>query len=115
MLALKNFDWKTLSLVGGVLVLLGIASAVVYLLKKRADSGPDAAVIETFRLRVRSWLVLYTLPAAACRRNRGSNRACRRPRCRWPRAETGSAGAAHGPAAHPACASCHPFAEAWAA
>jgi phosphatidate cytidylyltransferase len=59
------FDPKTLGLVGGVLVLLGIASAVVHVLHKRADSGLDAAVIETFRLRVRSWWVLCTLLAAA--------------------------------------------------
>jgi phosphatidate cytidylyltransferase len=59
------FDLRTLLLVGGVLVVLGIASAVVQLLKKRADSGLDTAVIETFRLRVRAWWVLCTLLAAA--------------------------------------------------
>jgi len=59
------FDPITIGLVGGVLVLLCIASAVVYVLKKRADSGLDAAIIETFRRRVFSWWVLCTLLAAA--------------------------------------------------
>lgn len=59
------FDPKTLGLVGGVLVLLTIASAVVHVLRQRADSGLDAAVIETFRLRVRAWLMLFAVVAAA--------------------------------------------------
>jgi phosphatidate cytidylyltransferase len=58
-------DLTTLGLVGGVLALLCIASAVVYGLKRRTDSGLDAAVIETFRRRVRAWWVLCTLLAAA--------------------------------------------------
>jgi phosphatidate cytidylyltransferase len=48
-----------------VLVLLTIASAVVWVLKQRADSGLDTAVIETFRLRVRAWWVLFAALAAA--------------------------------------------------
>jgi phosphatidate cytidylyltransferase len=58
-------DPKTLGLVGGVLVLLCIATVIVQVLRKRADSGLDTAVIETFRRRVRSWWVLCTLLAAA--------------------------------------------------
>jgi phosphatidate cytidylyltransferase len=59
------WDRNTLILVGGVLVLLGVASAVVQGLKKRTDSGLDTAVIETFRRRVRAWWMLCALSAAA--------------------------------------------------
>lgn len=58
------WDARTLSLVGGVLVLLGAASAVVVILRRRADSGLDPAIIETFRMRVRAWWILCTALAA---------------------------------------------------
>ena len=58
-------DARTLSLVGGVLLLLGIASAVAHFLRNRADSNLDAAMVETFRRRVGAWLVLFTLLAMA--------------------------------------------------
>ncbi len=58
------FDPKTLGLVGGVL-LLGIATAVVHLVRRRADTGLNMAMIETFRLRVRAWWVLFSVVAAA--------------------------------------------------
>ncbi len=52
-------DALTLELFGGVLVLLGIASAVVRFLKRRVDLGLDPAIIETFRLRVWAWWLLF--------------------------------------------------------
>jgi phosphatidate cytidylyltransferase len=58
-------DQKTLILMAGVLVLLAVASVVVYLLRNREDSGLDTAVLETFRLRVRGWWVLFSILAAA--------------------------------------------------
>jgi len=58
-------DWKTLSLVVGVLVLLGAATAMVSLLRRRADSELDPALIETFRGRVRAWWLLCSVLAAA--------------------------------------------------
>ena len=58
-------DPRTLGLVGGVLLLLGLASAVVRVLRKRADSGLDPAIIETFRRRVRASLILFSGLAAA--------------------------------------------------
>ena len=59
------WDLRTLILVAGVLVLLGISTAVVHLLKKREDSGLDAGIVETFRLRVRAWWVLFSILAGA--------------------------------------------------
>ncbi|MEN6494355.1 MAG: phosphatidate cytidylyltransferase [Thermoguttaceae bacterium] len=59
------WDARTLSFVGGVLTLLGAASAVVVALRRRVDSGLDPAIIETFRMRVRAWWVLCTVLAAA--------------------------------------------------
>jgi phosphatidate cytidylyltransferase len=49
----------------GVLVLLGIATGVVHLLRNREDAGLDTAIVETFRLRVRAWWVLFSILAAA--------------------------------------------------
>jgi phosphatidate cytidylyltransferase len=60
-----TWDPRALILVAGVLVLLGIATAVVRVLKSREDSGLDTAVVETFRLRVRAWWVLFSILAAA--------------------------------------------------
>jgi len=58
------WEFRTLGLIGGVLVLLGIATAVVRALKGREDVGLDSALIETYRLRVRAWWVLCTVLAA---------------------------------------------------
>ena len=55
----------TLGLIGGVLALLGVASAVLYALKNREASGLDTAMVETFRQRVRAWWVLFSVLAAA--------------------------------------------------
>jgi phosphatidate cytidylyltransferase len=59
------WDLRALILMAGVLVLLGIATAVVHLLRNREDSGLDTAIVETFRLRVRAWWVLFSILAAA--------------------------------------------------
>ena len=59
-------DVRTLSLVGGVLVLLAIGSIVVHLLRLRSDPGINEAILETFRLRVRSWWLLFTALAVTC-------------------------------------------------
>ena len=58
-------DVLTLGLFGGVLVLLGIATAVVRYLKRRVDLGLDPAMIETFRLRVWAWWLLFAPLAGA--------------------------------------------------
>ncbi len=59
------YDAKTLGLVGGVLLLLGAATAVVRVLKKRDDIGLDPAIIETLRKRINGWWVLCSVLAAA--------------------------------------------------
>ena len=58
-------DATTLGLVGGVLVLLGAATAVVQILKRRTDSTIDPAILETFRLRIRAWWQLCAVLAAS--------------------------------------------------
>lgn len=58
-------DALTLGLFGGVLVLLGIATAIVRYLKRRVDLGLDPAIIETFRLRVWAWWLLFAPLAGA--------------------------------------------------
>ena len=58
-------DAKTLGLVGGVLVLLGAATAVVRVLRTRVDSGLDPAIIETLRQRVNAWWILLAALSAA--------------------------------------------------
>ncbi len=58
-------DARTLSLVVGVMVLLGTASAVTFFLHRRRDSGLDPAIVESFRTRIRAWWILLTALAAA--------------------------------------------------
>jgi len=58
-------DPKTMGLLGGVLVLLGVSTAIVHLLKTRDESGLNTAMIEMFRRRIRAWWVLCTVLAAA--------------------------------------------------
>jgi len=58
-------DVLTLGFFGGVLVLLGIVTAVVSYLKRRVDLGLDPAIIETFRLRVWAWWLLFAPLAGA--------------------------------------------------
>lgn len=58
-------DPWTSGLIGGVLALLGAATAIVRILQRRADVGIDPAILENFRLRVRVWWFLTTPLAAA--------------------------------------------------
>ena len=58
-------DRVTFGLVGGVLLLLGAATGLVQFLKHRHESGVDPAIVETFRLRVRSWWILFSVLAFA--------------------------------------------------
>jgi len=58
-------DGITLGLFGGVLVLLGITTAVVRFLRRRVDLGLDPAIVETFRLRVWAWWLLFAPLAGA--------------------------------------------------
>jgi len=59
-------DTQTLGLVTFVLLLLIAATVVVSILKRRASaSGLDPALVETFRVRVRAWWILFTGLAAA--------------------------------------------------
>lgn len=58
-------DPATWIFVGGVLVLLGTATAVGQFLKGQTESGLNPAMIETFNRRVRAWWLLCSLLAAA--------------------------------------------------
>lgn len=58
-------DARTIGLIGGILLLLGAATAVVRILNNRQDSGVDPAILATFRLRVRAWWLLFAVLAAA--------------------------------------------------
>jgi len=59
-------DTETLGLVGSVLLLLIAATVVVSILKRRASAaGLDPSLVETFRVRVRAWWMLFTGLAAA--------------------------------------------------
>ena len=58
-------DWKTLSLVGGVLLLLTIATIVGQFLKRFPDAGLNAAAVRTFNLRLRAWWMMCALLATA--------------------------------------------------
>ncbi len=62
---ITNSDFRTLGLVGTVLVLLLVAWAIIEILKRRPESGIDAAILETFRLRMRAWWILFGVLAAA--------------------------------------------------
>ncbi len=59
-------DTATLGLIGFVLMLLIAATMVVAILKRRASAtGLDLALVETFRVRVRAWWILFAGLAAA--------------------------------------------------
>ncbi len=58
-------DARTLWLVGAVLTLLFAAWGIIKILERRPESGIDAAILETFRLRVRAWWILFAVLAAA--------------------------------------------------
>ena len=55
----------TLGLIGGVLTLLVAAETVLQILRHRADSTVDPAILETFRNRVRAWWILTAALAGA--------------------------------------------------
>ncbi|MCE5268506.1 MAG: phosphatidate cytidylyltransferase [Planctomycetaceae bacterium] len=59
------FDPRTLWLIGAVLMLLGAAETIVRVLGRRPESGIDTAILETFRLRVHAWWILFAILAAA--------------------------------------------------
>jgi phosphatidate cytidylyltransferase len=61
---ITDSDFRTLSLMGAVLVLLFVAWGIIKILKRRPESGIDAAILETFRIRVRAWWILFTVLAA---------------------------------------------------
>ncbi|HTQ40645.1 MAG TPA: phosphatidate cytidylyltransferase [Pirellulales bacterium] len=58
-------DWRTLSLVGGVLVLLTVATIVGQFLKRHPDTGLNAAAVRSFNLRLRAWWMMCALLATA--------------------------------------------------
>ncbi|MDR1493701.1 MAG: phosphatidate cytidylyltransferase [Planctomycetaceae bacterium] len=58
-------DPKTTVLLGGVLIVLAIASYVVWILRKRRDVGVDAAVLDTFRSRIHAWWLLFGMLVGA--------------------------------------------------
>ena len=61
---MEFFAPRTLGLVGGVLILLAVATFVVRALRARNDSGLNTAILETFRMRVHAWWVLCSILAA---------------------------------------------------
>jgi phosphatidate cytidylyltransferase len=58
------FELRTLGLVGGVLLLLAMATVIIRALRARNDSGLNTAILETFRMRVHAWWVLLSILAA---------------------------------------------------
>ena len=57
-------DWRTPALVGSVLVLLAGATVFIRALRARNDSGLNTAILDTFRMRVHAWWVLWSILAA---------------------------------------------------
>ena len=55
-------DWRTLSLIGTVLALLGVSTVIVQVLKRRQESGIDAAILLWNSTSRRLWL----LPTTRC-------------------------------------------------
>ncbi len=58
------FEPRTLGLVGGVLILLAVATVIIRALRARNDSGLSTAILETVRMRVYAWWVLCSILAA---------------------------------------------------
>jgi phosphatidate cytidylyltransferase len=58
------FEPRTLGLVLGVLVLLAAATVIIRALRARNDSGLNTAILDTFRMRVHAWWVLWSILAA---------------------------------------------------
>ncbi len=59
------FDVRTLSLVGGVLAILFIATNIGQRLKYSPDIGINPALVDAFNLRIRAWWLMCTVLAAA--------------------------------------------------
>lgn len=58
-------DAETLAVIGGVLVLLIAATAAASYLRRRADSTIDPGLVESFRVRLRAWWLLFAALAGA--------------------------------------------------
>ncbi len=58
------YDDKTLWLVMGVMVVLGIATVVGQIFRRRTDSGLNPAAVQTFTLRLRGWWLISAALAA---------------------------------------------------
>jgi phosphatidate cytidylyltransferase len=58
-------DARTLSLVGGVLVILFAATTIGQRLKRSPDVGINPALVDAFNLRIRAWWLMCTVLAAA--------------------------------------------------
>jgi len=55
----------TIALLGGVLLVLALVSAIVHVLRKRRDIGIDAAVLDTLRSRIHAWWLLFGMLVGA--------------------------------------------------
>jgi phosphatidate cytidylyltransferase len=60
-----TLDWRTLTLVGGVLAILATATTIGQRLKYAPDIGLNPALVESFNLRMRAWWLMCTVLAAA--------------------------------------------------
>ena len=58
-------NYKTIGLMGGVLATLLAATAIGQYLKRQGELGLNAAAVETFNNRIRSWWLMCTVLAAA--------------------------------------------------
>jgi phosphatidate cytidylyltransferase len=56
---------ETVLLVGGVLLLLMAATAVVQFLKRQPEGGTDSALVKIFDQRIRVWWMMWSILAAA--------------------------------------------------
>jgi phosphatidate cytidylyltransferase len=58
-------DWKTSALVGGVLLLLSLASAICHFLKRQPEGGINPGLVRTFTLRIRAWWLMCSILGVA--------------------------------------------------
>ena len=58
-------ELPTFALLGGVLLVLALVSAIIYTLRKRRDIGIDVAVLDTFRSRILAWWLLFGMLVGA--------------------------------------------------
>jgi phosphatidate cytidylyltransferase len=64
-------DTKTLALVGGIVAVLSLATAIGQFLKRHPDSGLNAAAVRTFNERLRAWWLISCTLAGAVWIDRG--------------------------------------------